>query len=159
LRFVEKHGERAPILLWGVSNGARLWGALEVWMRGVAKNPVLVSAVAVPFLGTKSASLVGAWAKRLGVFSADVVDELTYNSLCAQNLVKSMAELTRCVRRYYFYATRQDDLVFPVKASTPVIHQNETVIVMSGHDHASIIDAVAKHQKRSSENFVMTSSI
>jgi hypothetical protein len=143
-RFVAQHGERVPILLVGQSNGARLCGALEVWLRGVAGNPVFVSAIAGPFRGTTILSLVGGVAQN--VFGPEILAELAPDSATATELVAAMAKPTPLHRRFWFYATRQDDMVRPIESATPQIGQGERAVVLDGYDHASLTTAVAEHQ-------------
>lgn len=153
-RFIEAHGEAVPIVLAGVSNGARLCGELEVWLRAAATNPVMLSGIAGPFKGTKAVTLMGRMAEKMQLFGADILRELDYESPTAMRLVGAMAARTQLRRRFYFYGTRQDSMVYPVESATPHIDQDETRIVVEGYDHSSITHAVANHQFRSITLFV-----
>ena len=86
-RFIEAHGEAVPIVLAGVSNGARLCGELEVWLRSAATNPVMLSGIAGPFKGTKAVTLMGRLAEKMQIFGADILRELDYKSPTAVRLV------------------------------------------------------------------------
>lgn len=152
-RFIDAHSQSIPIILVGVSNGARLCGALEVWLRTVVSNPVLVSAIAGPFRGTKTVQTIGKLAVSMGMVGAPVMNELRFDGPSSKKLVQAMAAPTELKRQFFFYATRQDTLVAPVETCTPIIGQNERSIVVEGYDHASIVLAVAQHQFRTIREF------
>ena len=154
LTFASQNGPDVPIIIWGHSNGARLAGILEVYLRYTCSNPVMISAVAGPFYGTNVIDKLALIPLSIGMVKRNVVDEMRYLSGFAIKVVQDMAAPTSRIRKHYFYGSDQDEMVRPVTTSLPRINCGETRIRLQGHSHISINDAVASHQIMTSIDFV-----
>ncbi len=138
-----------PLCLLGTSNGGRIVAWLETELRRIAPaTPVKVSTIAGVHLGSSRMNLL----KDLGLakyfYPSALQEELPYNSGKAQELLNRIkAPLPEgCKRSYEFYATTEDLSIPNLDSSLPKLNRGESVHVVHGHSHSSIVTAVAEKQ-------------
>lgn len=145
--YLKKFGESTPVAFIGLSNGGRVACALEVKMREAhPTTPVMISSIAGVIGGTMLVNRADSLL-RLIRLSSKVRKELMFNSSVSQRLISDMIQpLGPDMRRkFVFYATPQDQLVFPMSSSLPPIDKGEEHIIVQGCGHLSIMDLVHAH--------------
>ena len=133
-----------PIVIVGVSNGARIAGHLSAKLKseGLCVNPMHVSCIAGPFNGTKLVNQPD-WPGFLRsglnkivnkLYTDEVLDELSWDSACAGQVISEMQRAAGGNLHYYFYSTSSDTQINPFTSAFPeVTDANYFLTFAEGH--------------------------
>ncbi len=141
-----------PICLIGVSNGARIAIELEIRLRDT-KTPIKVSCIAGALCGTKQMNLLDRLGLAGRVYSIPLVNELSYQSRTAIQLMERMREplTNEVLRSYDFYATPNDFQIRPYTGSFPLLNnENVRYYLVPGENHNSIVSSISTLQVKNS---------
>ena len=144
----------SPIALVGTSNGSRIAGQVDVWMRGRGCK-MHVSSIAGVLDGTKLINETENWGITKRWLPQVVRDEMRHKSPRAQKLLRDMKtvpvrENAGDARDYLFFGTHDDTRVYPISSAMPQISQsvreknNEKHICLVHIEHSSIVPFVSK---------------
>lgn len=144
-----------PILLNGISNGARIIGATIARLKLDAKipNEIYVSCIAGPFLGTKIVDqpdwptmLRKPWESIIKMLYCDAVyRELSWNSQAAQraiNRLRSVNTMHYDDVHFNFYSTVPDLMIQSFTSGCPKLDKNVRYHLTATEGHNSVVDAV-----------------
>ncbi len=135
----------APIRIIGVSNGARIAGAIAR-DRDIQQADVKVASIAGVHFGTRLLRLAVQYdfvRKILGL-NSQIVEELQYSSEYAQNTLREWRSI-RPSHENFFYATTEDEKVLDYTSSLPIVGSKDRYFVAHGCNHDSIVQAVRQH--------------
>ncbi len=139
-----------PIVLIGVSNGARIAGYVTAKLKSEEKiqNPMMAHCIAGPFFGTKIVNQPD-WPEQIRpiwgdifktLHSDEVYDELSWGSSCAQNVIQGMQAVSKDVS-FNFYSSFSDAQVQSFTSALPNVPFSNHYVT-SAEGHQSIVRAV-----------------
>lgn len=140
-------GPDPPVAIVGLSNGGRVGACVEIMLRRMIPNPVMLATMGTPFEGTVMMNMFGETLVKMGWYSRRIVDDLKINSQATQQLLRALRESHSTPKReYVFYSADCDAMVLPLESATPRIGKNETIVVVPNHCHTSIAEHTAQNQ-------------
>ena len=130
-----------PVAMVGFSNGCRIASLIET--RTASDVTLKVIALAGPFFGTQLMNL-GDKLKAAKLIAPSFVKELIYNSQFSRDLVAKMKREDSPDSRYCFYASFDDDVVYPIDSSTPCLNKKEETTIYQGIGHNEVTKRARK---------------
>lgn len=169
--WAKKHKD-TPILLCGVSNGARMVGDLVTRLKTekAVSNPIKASSIAGPFYGSKMANQPGlskTWQNRWKNFVSNrffpilgkkQFEEFSWGSSFAKNLIDKMRKVAdKKLASFDFYTTTSDCTIRDFTSALPCNIKNAGNFVIKNAGHNDVVASVQKHLTSRCIEFIDTS--
>ena len=131
----------SPICFIGTSNGSRIAMHLEQILR-IKPSKIFLSSISGVFFGTRKIYL------RYLFTHPDVYQELGYACQSAKNLIIHGRQALQAgsLRKFEFYASREDSQISPFNSSLPLLGHNEKFYLLEKTNHNHIISQVLEFQ-------------